>query len=221
MSVLHKRIATILALMMGLTGWAVTADAREGFYLGAGFVGVQATHGGFDGQASDVDTVGNKYLFSSIGSGSGISLDIGYNFTNYFGLEYFSTSTRHTGTYAGQPDSTTTIGLGLLGVRLIAPVAKSFELFLRLGESVSIVDMDQAGLVGGIKPTPVEYTGVGSGYGAGFEILGDHFGIGFGYTLHTLTFDKAKINGQPSFTLTKHVNENFAATDVTFAYHFK
>jgi hypothetical protein len=208
-----------LAILAGMA--ATRVEAREGFYLGFGFAGSSATSGGFNGTNTQTDTPGNQYEQAKIGSGPGIGLDAGYNFTNYFGLEYFSTATTQTATFSGQPDSSTTVGLGLLGVRLIALVAKSSELFLRLGEAVGIVDMDNGGLVAGTKPTPVRYTGSGSGYGVGFEILGDHFGLGVGYTAYDITFNQAKINGQSSFTLTSRIHETFDVTDITFAYHFK
>jgi hypothetical protein len=214
-----RGIAIALAMAGAMACGAATAEAREGFYLGAGFAGASGT-GGFDGTSFQTDSSSNKYLFGTLGSGTGLSLDLGYNFTKYFGIEYFSTSTLHTVSYSSQADSAAAVGLGLLGVRFTAPLAKSFELFLRLGTAAAIVDVEAGALAGGTVPSAVEYSGDASGYGVGFEILGDHIGVGFGYTLFAASFDEAKINGQSTFMLTKHVNENFAVTDVTIAYHF-
>lgn len=210
-----------LALALGIlavsaqTGWA-----REGFYLGAGFA-EQTAKGNLDGKTTILDaTTGNQYLLGRLGAGTGIALQIGYGFTKYFGIEYFSAATTHTATFHGQPDTTAALGTSLLGVRLTAPLAKSFELFLRGGLSGYDLQYDKYGLTSGVVANKVEYTGNGSAYGVGFEILGDHFGLGVGYTLHSATLTQAKISGQATIDLPHHLNVPITTTDFMFSYHF-
>ena len=221
MAVRAGRVIAFLALALGVLAFSASAGwAREGFYLGAGF-SEQTANGNLDGKTAVLDPAsGNQYLLGRLDGGTGIALQIGYGFTKYFGIEYFSAATTHTATFHGQPDTTAALATSLLGVRLTAPVAKSFELFLRGGLSAYDLQYDKYGLTPGPVANKVDYTGTGSAYGVGFEILGDHFGLGVGYTLHYATLTQGKIDGHSTFDLPHHLNVPMTSTDLMFSYHF-
>lgn len=202
---------------------AGTGYAREGFYLGYGFVG-QTAKGDLDGSTSFLDKAGNKYLLGSLNSGVGSTIVVGYGFNSVFGLELLGASSHHTASFSGQNDTDADVTWGMLGVRLTAPIAKAFELFLRLGESSYSVDYKKYVLLapGLTQTTDVSYSGFGSAYGGGFEIMGEHFGVEFSYMVHSATLDQAKVSGVSQTTdLPHHLHVPITTSAIAFNYHFK
>jgi hypothetical protein len=211
--------ATVLVLA-AWTGRA--AFAREGFYLGYGFLGASAK-GDLDGKTSFLDASGNQYLVGSLNNGVGSMLLVGYGLNKYFGLELLGGGSTHTASFQGQPDTDATLGWGLLGVRLTAPIAKSFEAFFRYGQGGYSVDYTKYVLLapGLTQTTDVQYSGTGSAYGVGFEILGDHLGVEFSTMMHTATLTKAKASGVANeFSLPRHLQVPIVTNAVAFNYHF-
>ncbi len=219
------RIAGILiaaALVTGLLDLK-TSEAREGFSLGYGFAG-QTAKGDLDGSTVYTDSTGNQYLIGSLNSGTGSALVVGYGFNRFIGLELMSVGTIHSASHTQATDTDAILAAGLLGFRFTAPVAKSFELFLRVGSTgYSAEYKDYVKVAPALTQTTTEtLTGSGSAYGAGFEILGDHLGLEFGYLVHSATFTQAKASGQANtFDLPHHLSVPITTTSLIVNYHFK
>jgi hypothetical protein len=125
-------------------------------------------------------------------------------------------------------DTNTIVASALLGVRLTAPIANWLEGFLRVGNGVTIVGYEKfghhgtAGLVSPASPTtPFELVGTGLAYGLGLEFFaGQHLGIGVGYTVFNIKFNRGQLGNETPASLPKALSETLTAADLTFAYHF-
>ena len=222
----------LVLLLAALSIGAFTTQAREGFYLGAGFASVSAS-GDLKGNTFVTNTAGTEAeILGSLSSGTGIALEVGYGFNRYIGIEYLGTGTRHTASTDKKVipanDTAATVGTALFGFRLTAPVAKSFELFARFGMASSTVMYDEYSVPGtttGTVFTPsgkggaLTLSGAGSGYGAGFEILGEHLGFELAYTVYDVSFDRGK-GVHSSGSLPKAIKETLSAGTAIVAYHF-
>ncbi|HUJ76696.1 MAG TPA: outer membrane beta-barrel protein, partial [bacterium] len=112
--------ALLAGVLSGLgAGLPRTAQARPGFYLGAGLA-VQTADDDLNGSTAYINADGTQeYLVGKLDAGSGIGLDIGYGFNRWWGVEYLVAVTAHTATHDfTSSDSPATLGTGLLGVRL-------------------------------------------------------------------------------------------------------
>jgi hypothetical protein len=177
-----------------------------------------------DGKTTLTDKVGNQYLVGSLSSGTGSTLQVGYGFNEYFGLELMGASSKHTASYTGQSDTDADVSWGGLGVRLSAPLGKAFEFFFRFEQTSYTVDYKNYVLLfpGLTQTTDVSYTGYGSAYGAGFEISGAHLGVEFSYMVHSATLNQAKASGiATTFDLPRHLQVPMTTTAIAFVYHFK
>jgi hypothetical protein len=213
-------LVAIALVLAACTGRA--AFAREGFYLGYAFLG-QTAKGDLDGKTSALDSAGNQYLVGSLNSGVGSGFLVGYGLNKYFGLELLAGASTHTATFQGQPDTDAVLAWSTLGVRITAPIAKSFEAFFRYGEGAYGVHYSKYVLLapGLTQTTDVQYSGAGSAYGVGFEILGDHLGVEFSTMMHTATLTKAKASGVANeFSLPRHLQVPIVTNAVAFNYHF-
>lgn len=206
------------------------AEAREGFYLGAGFASVSAS-GDLDGNTGPlVETSGTQAIvLGKPGSGSGYDLEIGYGFGKHTGVEYLFVRSHHTVTSSKifpPLDTTADIDMGLLAIRLTAPVSHGFEVFARLGlarSTIRYADYAFNGYVSGnnfIYNSTESYsiTGSGSGYGAGAEFLGEHWGVELAYTVFEISFDQVTTS-QSSGSLSSSQKEKFGVATASFVYH--
>jgi len=216
--------ASVLVLVAAIVALVpANCHAREGFYLGYGFIG-QTAKGDLNGTTNFTDKANNQYLVGSLNSGVGSMFQLGYGFGDYFALELLGAASQHTASYTGKNDTDATLSWGGLGVRLAAPLGKSFEFFLRLAETSVAVDYRNYVLLapGLTSTTDVSYTGYGSLYGGGFEIMGDHFGIEFSYLVHAATLNQAKASGvSGTFDLPHHLQVPVTTSAIAFKYHFK
>jgi hypothetical protein len=231
-SAMRGALRFLLLLPVTLSIGAVTAPAREGFYLGAGIASVTAS-GDLKGNHFITNTAGTEAeVLGSLSPGAGFALEIGYGFNKYLGVEYLGTGTFHNATTNKSVipvnDTRATVGTALIGLRLTAPVAQRFELFARLGAASSSVLYDEysvPGTAAGPAFTPsgkgsaLSISGTGSGYGAGFEVLGEHLGFELSYNVLSIAFDQAK-GSVTSGSLPKAQKEEFTVTVANVLYHF-
>jgi hypothetical protein len=220
-----------LLLLLGIVSiGAITAQARQGFYLGGGFSSVSAS-GDLDGtkflstaSGTEADVLGN------LGSGTGYNLEIGYGFNKYLGIDYLFTHSKHNASVIQNifPDTTATVDVGLLAFRLTAPVLDSLEIFAKVGAATGTVkyaDYSVQGTTsGGIftasgSTGQFELDGSGSGYGVGVEFLMDHVGFELAYTAINITFDQGK-GTAASGTLPSSQKEAFTIVTGNILYHF-
>ncbi|HEX7939416.1 MAG TPA: outer membrane beta-barrel protein [Gemmatimonadaceae bacterium] len=216
----------VIALIAVIACSVVTTTAfgaPKGFFIGGGLVS-RTTSGDLDGKSTLVDSAAT--VAGSVGkidNGTGFSFDIGYNFTNHFGLEYMEASTIHTANHTGEPNTTdAVISTGLAGVRLSAGLGDHFDVFARLGVAVGAVSYDQYGhkIATGSNDT-FTLTGGGYGYGVGAEaVFGKHLGFGIGYTVYNVTFSEGDIAGTTVKIKKKQPSAQFQTPDFTFLYHF-
>lgn len=206
-----------------LVGQETPCLAREGFYLGAGFAG-QSAGGDLDGTTTFTDTAGNQYLIGSVGAGTGSAILIGYGFTRFIGVELLGAGSQHAASHTGVSDTTAQVSSGMLDLRFTAPIAQSFEFFARVGTAGYSVDYaNYVKLAPGLTSTTNEHlSGFGSAYGGGFEIIGEHAGLEFGYLVHAATFTSATASGQSgTFSLPRHLSVPLTTTTLIVSYHFK
>jgi hypothetical protein len=204
--------------------------AKQGFYLGGGFASQDAS-GDLDGKGQVTNGAGDRLgSFGKLDSGTGNTLDIGYNFNRYFGFEYFSVATSHHAKHELEAGTSNAVAASaLLGVRLSAPMADWLEGFLRVGNGTSAVRYETFGhegttSAGVFTPTAdkaFRVSGNGIAYGLGVQVFaGRHIGIAFGYTRFPVKYDRASIGGDSAKSLPKTLSETLTASDMTITYPF-
>jgi len=219
-------VAVILACGM------VTSNAfgsPKGFFIGGGLAG-RTSSGDLDGKSFLVSTAGNREgSVGKLDDGNGLLFDIGYNFGKHFGLEYLESHTVHNAKHQLEPSATdAVVSTGLAGFRLSAGLADHFDIFARIGFAFASVTYQRYGHKGSFSPAftstsdeDFSLSGGGSGYGVGAEALfGQHLGIGIGYTVYAITFDRGNIAGTTVSIDSNQPTATFNTTDVTVLWHF-
>jgi hypothetical protein len=224
------RLAVVAGLALMLA-WGVvgTAQARDGFYLGAGLAS-QSASGDLDGEGYYINADGTKLaLVGEIGSGTGLAWRIGYGFGENFAIEALSTTTSHTANHDIHDESSNaTLSALLLGVRLNLPVSDNMELFGRIGYGGYAVVYDSYGLTGGVSgstfvvlsDTDVTFSGSGTGIGVGAELMLDQVGVELGFTSHQATLKNISGLGSDG-SLDEGLSVNITAIDVIVSYYFR
>jgi hypothetical protein len=155
---------------------------------------------------------------------TGVGLDVGYGFNRFVGLEYWAdvvnSSAHH---QALNYSSATTTASQNVGLRLSLPVGASVELFLRGGIGAYAVQYETfatPSVPGSAGAKSVLFAGEGQSTGGGVELYSGHVGFGLSYTVHNVQYNKAQVQGESGQTLSKSLDAQIAATELTLSYHF-
>jgi len=219
---IHKQIAVLMVVAIGLIFSASSLHAKKGFYLGPGLAR-QSISGDFDGQSAFLGTggTGPVVLNGKMDSGNGLSGVIGYGINDHFSLEYFFAGTSHDATHQAIPGETmsASVAVGIIGPRL-ATGGEFMDLFLRAGYARGSVRFeDNASVAGSTTLEESEYSGAGFGFGLGVEFhLSKLLGLEIGYNKTSIDYDTltaGEVNGTIS-----DFSADISTMNVTVVFHF-
>lgn len=216
------RMGALLGLVLLVC--AATAQAKEGFFLGAGLA-TASSSGDLNqptaGILLDANTVA---LTGDLESGGGISLLIGYGFNDNIAIDYFISSTIHDAVYDDGVDHLTfdtSVVLGTIGLRLGGMVSDNSELYVRLGTGAAVVTYTD-NVYSTSSPYPIgdtELSGPASGGGVGWSYATTNWGVQVQLSRFSASFDTADTPiGSGSFI--DEPTADFTVFDVTAVYHF-
>lgn len=200
-----SRLFAGCALFTGaIVGVVALAEAREGFYLGAGFAN-QSVSGGLDGKEAFGSGDGTvAILAGKPGAGSGFAFVVGYGFNPAIGIEYLFATTSHKASHSLVDfDSDMTLSTGLIGLRISHSPADNLELTGRVGFASGVATYDKFTLHGNTvgstfvytSTSEAEFTSSGFGFGIGLEYFFDKVGLSANYSALSVDFDKGKGGG--------------------------
>lgn len=204
------------------------AEAREGFYLGAGLAH-QSVSGGLDGDEAFGSGDGTvAILAGKPGAGSGFAFAIGYGFNPAIGIEYLFASTSHKASHSlVNFDSGMTLSTGLIGIRISHSATDNVELTGRVGFTSGIATYDKYTLHGNTvgstfvytSTSEAKFTGSGFGFGIGLEYFFDKVGLSANFSLLNVDFDKGE-GGGISGELSKDLSATITQLGFIISYYF-
>lgn len=208
---------------------ALTAHAKQGFFLGGG-TATQSVSGGLDGKKAFIDSTDTvAILAGKPDSGSGLGIDVGYGFTPQVSVDWLLGMTSHTAKHSlASFSSNMSLTASLLGVKLNVPVMENLEIVGRVGLATATATYSKYGLEGSnlssggtvTSTTEAKFSGSGFGFGAGVEYFIDKVSLSANYSLLNVSFDEAS-GGGASGTLSSSLSSSISQITFLVTYYFQ
>ncbi len=226
-------LVRLLFVSIFLFSAAITAYAKEGFYLSLG-VANQSASGDLDGKksyANDSTSPTEVILVGKLSAGNGYTIGAGYGLNPHVALDVLYSSTSHESDHdfiiSGDNTSAAELSTLLMGVKLFVPISESQLLSFRLGISSCTLEYEDFSLIGYKSGSEfvftdqksVEYLGSGYGAGLGYEYIFDKIGLEINYIMHSVDFNEAKAS-KTSGSLPEDIKATISTINAMLVYHF-
>lgn len=215
----------VVAVILGVS--FQVAEAREGWFLGAGLVH-QSVSGDLDGKEAYLAGDGDvAILVGKVDPGTGFLVQGGYGFNDAVGIEIRMASSSHSASHDFDIDSDATVSWFNVGPRFSYGVSENLELLGRVGLGSYTVSFDKYALKGSLNgdafvytsQAAVDYTGTGYYLGVGAEYFINQVGLEFSYTYHSVELDEAE-GGGVSGSLDDSLKATIGTLAFVVSYHF-
>jgi hypothetical protein len=184
----------------------------------------QSAGADLDGTKSYSDPSGSPVMLAGKldGGQAGGAAVVGYGLNRFLALEYLMATSEHK---ASSPQTTQTsdasFSTQVLGVRLTLPFGERVEVFARGGYGLYEVGYNSYAFDStNLQTSKATFSGSGTSAGGGFELFFGKLGIEFGYTMHSISFDRVNAAGGQKLAIDPKLSASADTTDVIFSYHF-